>query len=279
MYKLAVLDIDGTLINSSGKVPQKNIDTIKKMRKNGFNVAICTGRNITNTLPIVKKVNLLDVPFICMDGAIMYDPVTKKIRKEYKLTMEEAAVIVDVLNENDCYVEFSDGIKYYKYFKTRDYYKYDTFNKHDFLGKIKCYSKGVRYIKSPNHVLSLANFYQMLISGENEVVDVVHKSMLSKNLDEIDFKTDIWDDCLFITRKDIKKTTGVKLLCEHYNIGIDEVVAVGDELNDLDMLKTVGMGVAMGNARKEIKEIANDITLLNNEAGVSFALEKYFFDS
>ena len=76
--------------------------------------------------------------------------------------------------------------------------------------------------------------------------------------------------------KNISKGSGLRELCEILKIGVDECVAIGDGFNDLEILQTAGVGVAMGNARDEIKKIANYVTDDNNHDGVVKAIEKFF---
>ncbi len=85
----------------------------------------------------------------------------------------------------------------------------------------------------------------------------------------------MWDGYVFIAPKNCRKIDGVKALCEYYNIDISEVVTMGDQMNDYDMIKGAGLGVAMGNAHEKIKEVANFVTKDNNNSGVAHAINKF----
>ena len=78
--------------------------------------------------------------------------------------------------------------------------------------------------------------------------------------------------------KDANKGTALKALCETINIPIEKSIAVGDEENDQHMIKLAGLGVAMGNARDSIKEIANYVTCSNNEHGVAKVIDKFILN-
>ena len=68
------------------------------------------------------------------------------------------------------------------------------------------------------------------------------------------------------------KGNAVKLLCKDFGIKLDEVIAFGDQMNDISMIRIVGFGVAMGNAKDEVKEVARFVTLTNDENGVAYAI-------
>ncbi|MNI95067.1 putative phosphatase [compost metagenome] len=76
--------------------------------------------------------------------------------------------------------------------------------------------------------------------------------------------------------KKASKTSAIEFLCNKLNIEKEEVIAIGDNYNDMDMLQYAGVGIAMGNAPDIVKKKADDITSTNDEDGVAKALEKYF---
>ena len=82
------------------------------------------------------------------------------------------------------------------------------------------------------------------------------------------------DTYLEIAPRAISKATGLKKILDHYDFGMESVVAFGDNYNDIDLLQSVGWGVAVDNARMEVKAVANEITLPNKEDGVAAMLEK-----
>ena len=80
---------------------------------------------------------------------------------------------------------------------------------------------------------------------------------------------------LEIVKKGIKKSEAIKVVLEKYHIQQDEVMAIGDGENDVEMLEFAGLGIAMENAKEEVKRFANDVTTSNNHDGVANAIEKY----
>lgn len=276
MYKLAVLDIDGTLVDDKGHVSKKTIQTIRAVHENGGIVTLCTGRNIRKTLPVVKEARIF-APIVCMDGTVLFDPKQNKILKDFQMSKKETFQILDFLKDTPTYVEIADGDKYFKYFRSKEYQKYDIFNKHDFWGKIHSYTGGIRYLKEFSGFKKMNGpFYQILVAAEEETTKEISRRIRQSGLDRVEIRDHLWRGYLFIHREGIKKSNGIKMLCDYFHIPIEEVVAIGDERNDLDMIEAAGMGIAMGNAVKSVKKAADDITLKNTEDGVAKALEKYF---
>jgi hydroxymethylpyrimidine pyrophosphatase-like HAD family hydrolase len=86
----------------------------------------------------------------------------------------------------------------------------------------------------------------------------------------------MWGNQFFITAKGVGKAEGLRILCRHFNIAPGEVVAIGDDDNDLDMLEAAGVGVAMGNAREHVKAVADYVTETNDNDGAAAALTDLF---
>lgn len=276
MYKMAVLDIDGTLVDDKGILSKKTIQTIQDVQKTGAVVTICTGRNIKKTLPIVKKAGI-EVPFICIDGTILYDPIQGKVIEDLQLTQEETHFVLDIAKERNVFIEVSNGITYYKYIKNKEMLQYDIFNQHTFLGRIKSYFGGIEYFYEFERLKQLnAPYYQVVIAGDKKTVFDMKEEICNSNFGEIEVRDYLWEKYLFINRKGIKKSFGLKMLCKHFKIAMEDVVAIGDDRNDIDMIEMAGMGVAMENAVESVKEVADFITDTNNNHGAAQALEKYF---
>ena len=80
---------------------------------------------------------------------------------------------------------------------------------------------------------------------------------------------------LEIMPSNASKTSAIEVLCKKFNIQRSEIIAMGDNYNDIDMIEFAGLGIAMGNAPDEVKQYADDITLSNDEDGVAEAIKKY----
>lgn len=276
MYKMAVIDIDGTLAGKTGDISRENIEAIKRARDKGYIVTLCTGRNITKTIPVAKKTDT-KVPFACIDGTLLYNISDNKITNDLQITLEEKNFILEIAKNEPIMIEISDGFKYHKYFRNKEYYKYDIFNKHTFTGFIKSYFGGIRYYNNFDKILNIREpLYQVVLGGEKEVIKNICEKIQKSNIEDIEIRDNLWDSYAFIHRKGVRKERGVFELCNYFGISPDEVIAIGDDMNDIDMLKSVGLGVVMENAKEKVKQYADEIAPSNDKNGVAYILNKYF---
>lgn len=276
MYKLAVLDIDGTLLNSNGEISQKTYQTIRAVERNGGIVTICTGRNIRKALPVVRKSGI-QVPFACIDGTLLFDPIKKTTVHDLPLTREEIHFILDSAKDKDAFVELNNGQIYYKFAKEEPLYRYDIYNKRTFWGRIKSYRGGVRYLRQFDGMRSIPDpVYQIVIAADPKTTEEIKEEILKHDDGQLEIRDYLWEKYLFISRKGATKSMAVERLCNYFDVSMEETVAMGDDQNDIDMLKMAGLGIAMENASENVKAIADYITSSNNADGVATALEKFF---
>jgi len=173
MYKLAVLDIDGTLIDNKGNISKKTIQTISEVQQSGGIVTICTGRNIRKALPIAKKADI-KVPIGCIDGAILIEPETKNIVEGLELSQYEIDLILSAAQSKQVFVELNTGYIYHKFAENENDYRYDIFNKRTPIGRIKSYMGGVRYIKSFPQLKAITSpIYQIVIAGKTDIISEI----------------------------------------------------------------------------------------------------------
>ena len=107
---------------------------------------------------------------------------------------------------------------------------------------------------------------------DNQIREKVLKSLKEKNCFEISNSSPV---NIEVNALGINKAKGLKKVCELLHISMDQVMAAGDSLNDISMIKEAGIGVAMGNAQDIVKETADVVTLANNENGVAYAIRKW----
>ncbi len=275
-YKLVALDIDGTTINSKGKLSKKTIDTVREVSSKGVPVCIVTGRNAKHAMPIVKKLNV-KTPFICNDGAILYDPVDKKIIKQVFLNRDLIKEVTQIADEYNVYMEFATYNNYTKYIKDEKLQKFSYGGvPQNPAEKIKWLMAGQKVVDNLNKIYNMkAEVSQLIIGGEEEDIEAIHNKIKNIDLKGAIIRNDLWENYLFIVVDKAIKSEGVNILCDHYGITQEQVIAMGDQMNDIDMIINAGLGVAMDNAHEKIKANANYITKSNDEDGVAYALEKF----
>ncbi len=279
-YKLVAIDIDGTTVDSKGDLSSRNIEVIRKVVDAGIPVCIVTGRNIYNAQKIARKLNT-KTPVVCCDGATMFDPVENKIVYEKYFPQKQLKEVLDILNKHHVYVEMSSANHYYQFIKSKELGKYNYGGSpNTFSGKLKRMIKhNVRYIRKIDRFLGTKPIInQVIFIGEAENVQKAKEEIISKKYDNVELRDNLWNNFVFIVQKDCKKSDGVKLLCNKYGINMEDTIAIGDELNDIDMIENAGLGIAVGNANQRIKDVAKYITLTNDEDGVAHALEKFILN-
>ena len=281
MYKMALLDIDGTLVTTWKFATQRNKQVIKRLADMGVIVCICTGRNIHSTLPVLRTFNI-NTPCMCIDGMIMYDPQQKRIIYETILPNKTMREILDIVKVHNVNIEVVTNRHYFWLIRDKDIGGYELHN----MGSVSMpasalisvykYSFGVRYIKNLDRFYKRdEQLYEIVAVGDASETNSIKAQLAGHDNKEI-YTRLMWGNQLFITANGVGKSEGLRLLCRHFNITPDEVVAIGDDDNDIDMLEAAGMGVAMGNARENVKKVADYITETNDNDGVAIALERFF---
>lgn len=280
-YKLVAIDIDGTLLRNNGTLSKKTIETIKKCEENGVKACICTGRNIKNTIKIARSVSK-EMPFVCADGCIFYDVKNDEVALEHKLLTETFEIIMREVDKYNLYVEFCTKKYYIKYVKNMELEKFsyggvaktlkEKFN-HYFIRNVRYVKDFEKFIKDYKD-----NTNQIIIAGEDDELEKIKVYLNSNDFSDVDIRYDLWDRYIFIVPKNCTKAYGLEILSKHFNIDVDDMIAIGDQMNDIDMIKKAGMGIAMGNAHDTIKKEANFITKTNEEDGVAYAINKFIFD-
>ena len=286
MYKLIAMDIDGTLLDSYGNVSKENIEAIKKAKEQNIEVVLTSGRMPKAMTAIASQINAENY-LICGNGAMIYDVKKEKIIYSNYLPKKKLLEIIKICEENSiyCNVYTNDvivtkslnyNLLYYhnenlknpeekriKMYITEDIYSYvQNYEGDDFL-KITICDSDEQIFKSIINKLKLIK--------QVDILEVSHmsKKMIKHGSEEIEiayFYTEI-------TNENANKWTAIEKLIEHLNIQKEEVVAIGDNINDEPMIKKAGLGVAMGNAAPYIKNIAKKVVADNNSNGVAEAIE------
>lgn len=277
MYKLVLLDIDGTTINSNKKITERTKNAIRRAIDKGVKVCFCTGRNKRSGMDAIGELSF-NIPIVASDGSLIIDTEDDTHLMEKLIPAKFTRDTIRCIDEEDLYLEIFTNNMYYKYCKKEELEKYNyssEFNNMPF-DKEALLLKGVKYISNINEFfkdeVETAGF---MVAGNKTAIEKVVNFIEEQKCEEVEVRKDLWEDYIFIIPKGCKKSYGLKFLCQHYNILREETIAIGDQLNDLDMIEEAGLGIAMGNADQKVKNIADYITKTNDEDGVAFAIEKF----
>ncbi|MEW9676014.1 Cof-type HAD-IIB family hydrolase [Lentibacillus sp. L22] len=237
--KLVALDMDGTLLTSEQKVSERTQEAIKQALANDVQVVLSTGRWISSCHPFAEKLNLTSYLVTCNGGEIW--TVHKELIERHLLDTELIEMMWELGAENDmnCWMISTDDVWYDA--------RPDNFYDHDWLK-----------IGFDSH-------------NKEKLDDLVEKLSYHKGL-ELSNST---PTNIEINPAGVNKATAITKVCDWLGMRMDNVMAVGDSLNDIKMIQEAGIGVAMGNAQEAIKMAADFVTDTNNQDGVAMAIERF----
>lgn len=258
MIKYVFFDIDGTLWDETAIIPQSTKIAIRKLQENGHKAFICTGRargNVTDRQ--FEEIGFDGVIASCgnhveMNGEILYERILpfETVKKIYDVTRMYQMPIVMEGPQNQWLDENGfDGDTYIQYM----------------IDELKEAAIPLRECSKDIRI----NKFSALI-GQNTNYEAVKMELE----DEFDF-LEHGGGVVEVVPKGTSKATGIAWLCNHLNIAKEDTYAIGDSVNDLDMLRFVGHGIAMGNASDIAKQSAEFITKDVNADGIYHALQHY----
>ncbi|MDF9823819.1 Cof subfamily protein (haloacid dehalogenase superfamily) [Breznakia sp. PF5-3] len=260
MIKLAVFDVDGTLIPEGKREPSKRIiETLHALQKNGIKIAIASGRPpffIHGDLNTYAKFDY----YVCVNGAYVADSEFHEVYRNPMDLKDVESLIKDFMAYDDALMfQFDDAAYGYHGNKRITSMISKWIGRLDVLVDER--NTKSRHLKSlpfggvcqinPNHIEEYRKKYPHLAFDS--------------------FSEEHYD----IHAKDYSKADGVKKICEELGLSADEVIAFGDNYNDLQMLEFVGTGVAMGNAKPEVKTNSDYVTETSEDDGVYHACKHF----
>ncbi len=283
MIKLLALDLDGTLLNSRGEIPEKNFEAIQQAEQTGVLVTIATGRRFRDALPVARQINL-NAPLICHNGALLKYVDTLENVAVSLLEKETVREILRVGKEfgGDALLS-ADPIG-------KGVLLYDTISAENIpLQKYIAWSKRLHGAEAEEAVHHVENLEA--VCGEIETVHISFSGTLAPMAElEMILRDELNDTVTILTTvyprldftlidilpPDASKGIGVEKLALINNLSAENVMAIGDNFNDLEMLEYAGTAVVMGNASPELLERADFFsTLSNDENGVALAIDKF----
>lgn len=272
---LVALDLDGTLFNQESRISKTDQDTIKEITSSGIEAAIATGRPYAG-LP-VELLSSIGIRYaITANGAAIYRLPEKECLFSSCMPPKLVFPLLEKLQKKSIHMDaFIDGDGFSQKSCERNLYRLDMPESiRDYIRSTRTFTDDLaEYIKDGQLDVQKVtlNFYP-LPDGTFESREAV-KQLLS-SCPQITFLSGGYHNLEF-TKTGTTKGAGLLFLCEHLGIHPSETMACGDTQNDIEILKTASIGVAMANAREDVKEIADYITLSNEESGVSHAIRRF----
>ena len=288
MYKLVAIDLDGTMLNHYGEISERTKEVVRKCLVKGVEIVLASGRPIDSIKTIAKELGIKGY-FIAGNGALVYDIQRDEIIYENYIKKEKILEIIKICEENSiAYNVYTDKVILTTNlkFNVLYYYKENLKKEENKQTNISIVENMYEYVEN----MKDEKFLKITICDQNdtifhsiikkvkeinsiEVLDIAHMSrkIIKQGTEEIPveyFYTEI-------TANDVDKWKAIEFLIERIGLQKEEVMTIGDNINDKKMIENAGMGIAMKGSTIEILKVAKDITETNDDDGVAIALEKY----
>ncbi|MBD5423248.1 MAG: HAD family hydrolase [Mycoplasma sp.] len=267
MYKMIAFDIDGTLVpHLTNEFSSEINDMFKELKSKGFIVTLATGRDWVSIAQLYKNPNI-DY-YIGANGSFIYDIKNQKFIFNSYIDWNEFEKynkeIIEVHKSSIKSVILSD---------INNVFVLEVVNRNKpwfwnaFRHKFEEYENAENKLDRNNfHLLTIEHKYN------SDILEISRK-FFEKNNTKMHIQA-YWPKGFFVANKGVTKAHSIKKLCDYLSIDIKEVIAFGDGENDMEMIKEVGLGVAMGNSIDTLKELADDVTIDVSEYGTKFYLKK-----
>lgn len=281
MVKLIAIDMDGTLLTPEHSITPRTILAINKALEQGIQVVIATGRAFYEAHGIVREYDL-NIPYICLNGAQIRNE-QHEIVENYPMNNELITEVTDVFKSEDVFYQVYTDRAIYTTSIERDI---DIFIElaeqsggNPDVEKIRRLMRERMAKTSLKEVENYREIYEredehvlkFLAASSNKPKLIRTKSYLNE-IDQLAVSSSSYGN-VEVTRKDAQKGIALEKIAEELNVVLKDAMAIGDNLNDISMLKRAGTAVAMGNATSEVKAIADVVTGTNIEDGVATAIE------
>lgn len=263
-YKLIAMDLDGTLNNDAKVITEATRSILMRAQEQGIRLALASARPSPGLFRERDDLHLQRHQGILMsyNGGRIVDAATGDVLFETSMDMETARSVLRALEKLPVTPILDDGVQFYVTDATA--YKVDY----------ECRNNGMICSEVEN-LADFLNFapVKILMSVQPEEIEAVQAKIaffLPEELTVVQtaaFYLEVIPRC-------INKGQGIRDICRMLDISEAEVVAFGDSENDIPMLQTAGVGVAMENAKPDVKAVADMITKSNNEDGIAWALEQ-----
>ncbi|MGG5461272.1 Cof-type HAD-IIB family hydrolase [Clostridium sp. B9] len=274
-YKVIVMDVDGTLTNGEKKITPKTKEALLKAQEQGIILVIASGRPTSGLRDLAKELKMDENHglLVSFNGSKVIDCETDEVLFNEPMSVEEGQAVLNHMKKfNVIPMIYRDDYMYVKdVYNNMIEYKGEPFN------IIKYEARNCKFKLCEKDDLAVFADFPL-----NKVLTAATPEYLRANYEEMmaPFKDTL--SCMFtadfffeFTAKGIDKARALETVLSHLGYSKEEVIAFGDGQNDASMVKYVGLGVAMENAVDELKEIADYITLSNEDDGIAYAIDKF----
>ena len=265
--RMLVVDVDGTLIGRSQHVTPRVRAAVRAALDAGALVTLATGRWFRSAQPVAAELGI-ELPIILHNGALVRDSVTGEVLHECHLPRDLALEAVGIVRRHGLQPIVYENDQLI----TAGPVELDSSGSSRYLGP----KMDVRRV--PLEQLTFREDpIEVLVVDTAERVEPLVRALATDRWNTLtSMSTAVPDDRLVeVVSRDCSKTNAIRRLAERYGVSLHEIMAVGDNFNDLDMIEGVGFGVAMGNAPDGVKARADWVAPSVEEDGLALAIERY----
>lgn len=270
-YKLIALDMDGTLLNSELKLSPGNREAVRRAAEAGKHVVLSTGRclaEIRDTLRELPQIRYL----VCENGSCVYDCKYDQTIFVNPVPTEEILYILDLLKGENVVLQcFHENQTYFNQPNGDWSQRFRVGNYRQVFDRTSVWDARLfdSYARRPFRIEKINLYFDNVRAR-----DRIHAILTERDLklaDSIGYMIEVVNGAA-------DKGAGLRELCRHLGLSVEETIAVGDSPNDLEILRTAGLSAAMGNAWPEAKAAADVITDDCDHDGVAKVIYKYLLE-
>jgi Cof subfamily protein (haloacid dehalogenase superfamily) len=272
-YELIAIDVDGTLLNTDHVVSEANRAALHRAHEAGMQVVLCTGRAFPEIERVIDDIGLDLDAAVTVFGAVVTDVPTKETLHSAAFTDADARALVEFFKARDYTVLYLSGGEQAGSSGYVIRGEYNHFAVDAYLMKTTVHYDIVEHLPaeiSPALRISIIDDPGALDEMSAELIRVFGDRVVHNILHAPEWAFTVIE----AFAPGVNKWNGIARLCELRGLNPEKVVALGDDVNDIDMLRNAPLGVAMGNARESVKAAANRVTLTNNEDGVAKVIDE-----
>ena len=266
-------DIDGTLLDSRRELSTRTIQAVKRINDAGIPLILASSRMPGAMRHLQEQLGILNQPMICFNGGyVMVDQgesSSTAILNSVTIPLSICSTIGELVAGTSIHVSlFTEGQWFAPVVD-------EWTQREQIITKVNAIILPYASVISQWKTAGLGAHKVMCMGEERQIADLYSK-LYHRFFEDLHVYRSR-PTYLEIAPKTVSKATALKLLMkERFNTDLSHVMAFGDNYNDVDMIRESGLGIAVGNAIQEVKDVAKEITLTSKEDGVAIAIEKYF---
>ncbi|WP_019312732.1 fructose-phosphate phosphohydrolase SppA [Streptococcus mutans] len=266
--KLILSDIDGTILDNNHQVDAHLRDTITELKKESIPFVLASARSPHGMFPIAQELNLGANPIACYNGALIVEGNKEHYQTliEHGLSKADVKKIVALIKKQFPHISIN-------FYSGGDWIVEEIDQWVQIEANITKESPDIRNFDTLLTDDSIP-IHKLLLIANAQAIQEFFTYLKRVNFEDASFYLSK-DNYLEVTSQSVSKENALLEIAKYYDISLSQTMAIGDNYNDIPMLKLAGLGVAMANAPQAVKNEADIETVSNNDNGVSKVIEDY----